>query len=359
MDKTVTPSAKRVWPQDLEVFCIEAMLKSGLKEEHARITAEVLVKTDTMGVFTHGTRQLRPLMKNFRMGRLKSDVEPEVAAEGPAWTIIDGNYAMPMVTATVAMRLAMEKAKAVGIAYSGVRHSSHFGAAGYYASMALAEDMIGISTCNVEPCMTVPGARAKILGTNPIAYAVPAGKEKPVLMDIATSTVAATKVFAARAVGKKIPGDWLVDDDGLPTTDPSRYPEEGALLPMAGHKGYGLALFVEVLSAVLTGAAVTKEVSSWVLDVSDPTNEGHAFIAIHVGAMMPIEQFKERMDRLIREIREAPKAKGADRIYLPGEMEWERREQALKEGIFLPDHVVLNLEGLAEDVGLDTRKLFK
>jgi LDH2 family malate/lactate/ureidoglycolate dehydrogenase len=213
--------------------------------------------------------------------------------------------------------------------------------------------------CNVDPCMTVPGARGKILGTNPIAYAVPAGDEPPIFFDIATSTVAASKVFAARALGKDIPNTWLVDDEGVPTTDPSSYPEHGALLPMAGHKGYGLALLVEILTGALTGAAMLSGVKSWVVDLPDPTNEGHAFIAIEPNLIMPIQEFKDRIDWMIREIKASPKAKGSERIYLPGEMEWERRDKALREGMQLPEDVIASLAGLARDVGLDLKGLWR
>lgn len=346
----------RVFPDKLKMFCVEAMQRCGLSDDDANIMAEILVTTDTWGVHTHGTRQIRQLMKNVRQGRLNPQAAPELLAEGVAWAIVDGHYAMPMTTSRRAMEIAIQKARQAGIAYVGVRHSSHFGAAGYYAVMAAQAGLIGLSMCNVDPAMTVPGARGRVLGTNPIAFAVPAGQERPVWLDIATSTVAATKVFAAQASGKPIPENWLVDDDGVPTTDPRGYPERGALLPMAGHKGYGLAILVEVLSAVLSGAAVMSQVSSWVMDKPEPTDEGHAFIAIDVGTIMPIDQFKERMDRMIREIRSAPKAKGSERIYLPGEMEWDRRDKALTEGMVLPDYVVMNLRGLAEDVGLDLRE---
>ena len=141
--------------------------------------------------------------------------------------MVDGHYAMPPAISYRAMELAMEKARACGIGYVGVRHSSHFGAAGYYANMAAQHDMIGLSMTNVDPCMTVPGSKGKVLGTNPIAYAVPAGEEKPIFLDIATSAVAATKILSAKALGKPIPDNWLVDEDGLPTTDPSQYPLKG------------------------------------------------------------------------------------------------------------------------------------
>jgi ureidoglycolate dehydrogenase (NAD+) len=257
------------------------------------------------------------------------------------------------------MELAIEKAGRAGTAYVGVRGSSHFGAAGYYATMAVEHDMIGFSMCNVDPGVTIPGARGSVLGTNPIAYAVPAGEEYPVFLDIATSTVAASKVYAAAALGKPIPDNWLIDDEGLPTTDPTGYPQHGALIPMAGHKGYGLALLVEILTAALTGAGMRDQVKSWVLDLPDPTNEGHAFVAINVEAVMPKELFKSRMDDLIRGIKDSPRAKGVDRIYLPGEMEWERRAEALSHGMYLPEDVIASLAGTAADVGLDLGDLFE
>lgn len=358
MDIAAELSAKKVCPEHLDTFCREAMLNAGLRDEDARITAEVLVTTDTWGIHTHGTKQLRTLLKNFRSGRLNSQAIPEITSEGPSWAIVDGHYAMPMRTSHLAMSRAIAKARVTGIAYVGVTRSSHFGAAGYYANMAAKEDMIGLSMCNVDPCMTIPGARRAILGTNPIAYAVPAGTEPPIFLDIATSTVAASKVIAARALGKEIPNNWLVDDEGLPTTDPSHYPESGALLPMAGHKGYGLALLVEILSAALTGAGMLHQVVGWGLDSAAPTNQGHTFIAISVDSIMPVQVFKERVDWLICEIRGASRVKGSERVYLPGEMEWEKRAKALKEGMALPVDVMASLVGLAQDVGLDLKGLW-
>ena len=345
-------AAPRIGAQNLKAFCVEAMLKSGLRPGDAELTAEVLVTTDTWGTFTHGTRQLRGLLKNVRTGRLDPKAEIEVVAEGPAWAMVDGHYVMPPATSCRSMELAIKKAKACGVGYVGVKHSSHFGAAGYYAVMAARQGLIGLSMCNLDPVMVVPGARGRTIGNNPLAYAVPAEKDRPVFLDIALSTVAGTKIYAAQVEGKPIPDNWMVDDDGLPTTDPSGFPTRGAQLPMAGHKGYGLAVLVESLSAVLTGAAIASQVKSWVLDTKEPTDEGHAFMAIDVAAMMPPQVFQARMEGFVREIRDAPKAKGAERIYLPGEMEWERRDAALVRGMVMPPYVLESLRGLAADVQL-------
>ena len=200
--------------------------------------------------------------------------------------------------------------------------------------------------------MTVPGGKSRILGTNPIAWAAPTGGERTVMLDIATSAVAATKIFAARNEGRSIPDTWLVDEEGIPTTDPNEFPEKGAQLPMAGHKGYGLAVLVELLTATLSGAAMMSGVQSWVADTDEPSNQGHAFVAIDVGAMMPLEEFHARMDVMCKEIKGASPARGGT-IFLPGEIEWNQREQALAEGIAMPEDVLISLRGLAEESGLD------
>ena len=227
MTQTVS-SGTRVTPADLAAFCIEAMRVSGLNEEDARLTAEVLVTTDTLATFTHGTRQLRGLLKNVRAGRLSATAHEEIVAEGPAWAIVDAHYAMPPA---VSYRLdgcwRCEKAQ-------GVRHRLRRRPAQQplrrrrvLRQSGRATRHVRLSMCNVDPCMTVPGSKGKVLGTNPIAYAAPAGEEKPIYLDIATSAVAATKIFSAKALGKQIPDNWLVDEDGLPTTDPSQYPLKG------------------------------------------------------------------------------------------------------------------------------------
>lgn len=351
MLKTDDLLKKRVFPDHLERYCAHAMELAGLRREDAGVSAHVLTTADSWGVHTHGTRQIRPLMKNVRDGRIDATARAAIVREGAAFALVDGNHAMPLATACFAMDTAIRKARDAGIAYVGVTHSSHVAATGYYATMALAHNMIGLAMTNTDPWMTVPGGKGPIMGTNPIAYAVPAGEEKPVFLDIATSTVAVTKILAAKALGKKLPEKWLADDRGVPTDDPSRYPEHGALLPMAGHKGYGLAVLVETLTAILTGASFLSGVKCWLYDIPDRANQGHAFVAINVGAMMAIGTFKARMDAMIREIKSAPKAEEQGRIYLPGEMEWERQERADREGLQLPDYVLVNLIGLAEDTG--------
>ena len=195
----------RVSREQLEEFCVDAMRRGGMNEADARVTAEVLVTTDTWGTHTHGTKQLRNLMKNFRDGRMDIQARAELTGDGPGWARFDGHASMPMPTSVRAMETAVAKAKNTGIAISTVYNSGHYGAAGYYAWLATTHDMIGLSFSNVDPGVAAPGSRGSVLGTNPLAYAVPAGKERPVMLDIATSVVAASKIYALRDLGKPLP----------------------------------------------------------------------------------------------------------------------------------------------------------
>jgi LDH2 family malate/lactate/ureidoglycolate dehydrogenase len=348
----------KVAASKLEAFCVAALRKARLSETDARTTADILVTTDAWGVFTHGTKNLRGYIRRLRSSGLRANASPKVVKEGPAWAIIDADSAIGMVGSVFAMRVAMAKAKVSGIGYVGVRNSCHFGAAGCYAAMAVAEGMIGIAMANDVPSMTVSGARGAVLGTNPIAFAVPTGEKHPILLDMATSAVAGGKVFAAATLGKPIPTGWIVDSEGQPTIDPKLFPNAASLLPMAGHKGYGLALLIETLSAILTGASIAGQVLSWSFgDASRATDHGAAFLALDVNAFMAREIFEQRVRQTLAEIRAAPKAKGVERIYVPGEMEWERREGALAKGIELPEDVIASLRPLAEEMGIGLEDL--
>src|SRR6266516_3239344 len=350
----------KVLVRDLHAFCVAALTKIGVGETDAHTTAEVLVTTDTWGTFTHGTKALRAYIRRLRGGGLRKNGTPRMVDEGPAWAVMDGDSSLGMVSSVLAMKTAMAKAATAGIALVGLRNNCHYGAAGYYAAMAIEKDMIGFSMANDIPTVNAPGARGAVMGSNPFAFAAPAGNEKPILLDMATSTVAGGKVFAAATLGRTIPAQWLLDANAQPTTDPTLFSHAASLTPLGGYKGYGIAVLIEVLSAVLTGASIRWQVLSWSFsDPSKPTGHGAAFIAINIVPFMPVEQFKERMDQTIREIRAAEKSGGAERIYLPGEMEWSRRDKALAEGMDLPADVVASLRDLAQDLNLDLNRLWR
>lgn len=351
---TAESFSRKVSFAKLQAFSKAAFQAVGLSEADASVGADVLVTTDSWGVFTHGTKNLRGYLRLLKAGGLQANGRPRTVAEGPAWAVVDGDAALGMVTSVLAMQVAIAKAKMTGIAYVGVRNCSHFGAAGYYTWLAAREGLIGLSMANDMPSVAAPGSRGAITGSNPISYAVPAGRHRCVSLDMSIATVAGGKVYAARTRGEEIPNNWLIGIDGQPTSDPSGYPEVGALQPAAGHKGYGIALLIETLAGVLSGAGVTNQVGSWLWgDASKPTNHGAAFIAIDVNAIQPISEFLGRTEAMVDEIHKAPRADGVDRLFVPGEMKWERHARALEEGIPLPSDVVASLRDAAVMTGLD------
>ena len=338
---------------ELKRFSVETLLKSGVSEEDAKTTAEVLITTDTFGVMTHGTKNLKGYIQKMNAGGLDAKAEPSIVCEGPAFAIMNGNKALGMVSGCKAMNLAIEKAKQCGIAYVGVKNSCHFGAAGYYANLAAKEGMIGLAMSNADPVIAVPNGCKKAIGTNPFSFAAPLGNGKSVFLDIALSNVAALKVIMAQEKGMDIPDTWLVDEEGVPTRDASKFPSAASLQPMAAHKGYGLAILVELLASVITGAGILSEVASWNLDLSSVNNAGHAFIAIDVSKMMPMDTYTSRINQMANELKNGPLAKGAEKIFLPGEMEWEKREKVIESGMLeITEAMAESLKSLSEATGI-------
>ena len=316
---------KKVKINELKEFSVKALEKVGVSKQNAETVAEVLVATDVFGVVTHGTKNLCQYIEKMQAGGLDAQAEPTIVCEGLSYAIIDGNKAVGMVSACKAMELAIKKAKETGVAYVGVRNSCHFGASGYYANMAAKEGLLGISVSNADPIMAIPNSARPAIGTNPFSFAVPLGDGKSLFLDCALSNVAALKVIMAKEKGLDIPDTWLVDEEGIPTKDASKFPTNASLQPMAAHKGYGLAVLVEILAAVMTGAGILSQVSSWNLDLSSTNNAGHAFIAVDVSKMMPYDTFIERMNQMTTELKNSKLAKNAVKIYLPGEMEWDNK----------------------------------
>jgi LDH2 family malate/lactate/ureidoglycolate dehydrogenase len=336
----------------LEALCDEAFRRAGLSAADAATGAGVLTTTDAWGVFTHGSKALRGYLKRLLAGGLRPTGRPFVSAAGPSFALVDGDSSLGMVTSVVAMQLAIDKARETGVAYVGVHDSCHFGAAGFYAAMAARAGLVGLAMANDIPSVAAPGSRGAITGSNPFAYAVPAGRYDPLMLDMSIATVAGGKVYAARERGEPIPLGWLVDERGLPTDEADAYPEHATLTPAAAHKGYGLALLVESLSGALTGAAMTWGIRSWLGgDETLPTLHGAAFLAIDPAAIAP--DLPSRIADLIDEIHASPRADGADRIYVPGEMEWARQAAAREHGVALPADVIASLREGTALVGLD------
>jgi ureidoglycolate dehydrogenase (NAD+) len=227
---------------------------------------------------------------------------------------------------------------------------------GYYSLMAAKEGLVGISVANDIPSVVAPGAKRPVLGTNPFSYAIPASRHPPILLDMATSTVAGGKVYQSRMLGRTIPDNWIVTLEGVPTTDAALYPESASLVPAAGHKGFGLALLVEALAAMLSGAAATWDVGSWMQgDPARPTGHGAAFIAMDPSVMGLAEDVRERADALIEEIQATPPVQGGSPIVVPGEREQANQLRAQREGLLLLPDVAQNVVRAAAMAGLDLK----
>jgi ureidoglycolate dehydrogenase (NAD+) len=341
----VTP---RVPIDDLNQFTLHCLLSTGLSHDDAAVASKALVSTDTLGVFTHGTKLLAGYLKKLQGGGYRPTAVPFIERQGPAWAAIDGDSGLGQVGCSTAVNVAIEKAKTCGIAFVTVRNTGHIGAAGQYALQAAAHGCAAMITGNDIPSVAAPGSRGAVLGSNPLAYAIPTAQD-PILLDIATAAVAGGKVYAAWQRGETIPPTWLIGPDGHPTTDGSLYPHAAALAPMAGHKGYGLGLWCEVMSAVIPGGHMTWQVGSWIFDPpSRPSWHNASLMLVDIDAMTDRNAFNQRIQSLIDEIHNAPPATGATSVLLPGEREFQTARDAQAHGINLPQDVRLKLHEAAE-----------
>jgi LDH2 family malate/lactate/ureidoglycolate dehydrogenase len=345
----------------LRRFCEDVLKKLSVPAEDARITTDVLVTADLRGIESHGVARLGRYVKGLKQGFMKPRDQSRVLKETKATALVDGGQSLGQVVGKRGMDLAIKKARDTAVGVVAVRNSNHYGIAGYYSLMALEHDLIGVSTTNAGPLVVPTFGRTAILGTNPISLAAPAMKEKAFVLDMATSTVPRGKVEVYNRLGKPMPHGWAVDETGRSSTDPKRVLNAlanrlgGGLLPLGGegeesggHKGYGLALMVDVLSGVLSGAATGLQVYA---DEQRP-NVGHFFMALDPAAFRPLDEFRHDMDRLARELKDSPKAHGQDRIYVHGEKSFARMESYRKEGIPLDPKVVENLKKISTDLGV-------
>jgi LDH2 family malate/lactate/ureidoglycolate dehydrogenase len=336
----------------LTQFVLDVLTKYGVSHADALTTAEVLVTTDTWGVFTHGTKLLRGYGKRLKAGGLDPKGRPVTEREGPAWALVNGNSSIGMVTSVYAMKSAIDKARTSGVAFVTVHNSCHFGGAGYYAHMAAQENMVGMAMANDVPSVAAPGSKGPVMGSNPFAFSAPGGEYPPMILDISTAIVAGGKIRANLAAGKPIPSEWLVDSEGRPTSDGNLYPYQASLSPMAGHKGYGLAIMIDVLSGLMSGSSVRDKIGAWMDDVAKPTDHGHAFLAFSPSVISGGNTFGLRMSTLVHGIKESPTVPEAGGLKIPGEIEARKSEAAHKDGIPLPDDVWESIQGAAADAGI-------
>jgi LDH2 family malate/lactate/ureidoglycolate dehydrogenase len=350
-----------VQEKELKDFCNHVWMKIGVPEADAKITTDVLVLADLRGVDSHGVARMPRYYVDLKNGWTKPTDQSRVVKETKATASIDGGQSLGQVVGHRGMQLAIRKARETAVGMVSVHNSHHYGIAGYYSLMALQYDLIGVSMTNAAPLVVPTFGRNAILGTNPISLAAPALNEKPFVLDMATSVVPRGKLEVYDRLGKKMPLGWAVDTTGHSTSDPHGVLEAlskrlgGGILPLggegeefSGHKGYGLALMVDVLCGVMSGSATGLGVD---VDKAKP-NVGHFFMAIDPSAFRPLDEFKKSMDRLQRELKESPKAVGQNRIYVHGEKSYARMEKYRREGIPLQLKVVAELKKIGNELGV-------
>jgi len=357
---------ERVGAETLRSFCAEALERLDVSNEDARITANVLVEADLRGIDSHGIARLSRYVSGIQHGMMRPKANPKIVHETPVTATVDGDAGLGQPVSFQAMKTAINKARENSLGFVAVRNSNHFGIAGYYAMMALKEDMIGLCTTNTEILVVPTFARNALLGTNPIAIAVPAGAEQPFVLDMSTATVTRGKLEVYARLEKTIPLNWATDEKGVATDDAARVLQNivkrsgGGLLPLGGaseesggHKGYGLALAVEIFSAVLSGALYADRVYPKDREGQPlPSGIGHFFGAICIDAFRPKDDFKRDMDDLLHRLKKGQKATGADRIYIHGEKEFEEAERLAEHGIPLNPKVAEELRTIASQLGM-------
>jgi L-2-hydroxycarboxylate dehydrogenase (NAD+) len=358
----------RIPLEKLKDYTIKCFQLAGVCEPDARVTTDILLAADLRGISSHGVAHLKRYVDGLSSGTINARPQEQLLASSPATATIDAGAGLGPPVSNRAMRQAIDKAREVGAGFVAVRNSNHFGIAGYYAMMALEYDCIGLAMTNASPKAVPTFGRNAILGTNPIAVAAPAGNARPFVLDMATTTVSQGKIEVADQLDKAIPAGWAIDQYEAPFVDAHRALEEfrrnvgGGLLPLggegdlfSGYKGYGLALWVEVFSALLSGAAfATYTYPRSSEGKSLPANVGHFFGAWRIDSFRPAEEFKAAMDDLQALIKAAPKAEGRERIYIHGEKEIEAMEQNLREGIPLNAKVLTELSALGRQLGIES-----
>ena len=301
----------------LKLSVSAALAAAGVPVEHAAIVADCFVTADEFGVSTHGVAILGAHLERIRHGGYNLRPEFSVLRRGVAFSVIDADNAMGPVSAVHCMRMAMSRATEAGVYSVFSRHANTYGPAFYYPLLAARQGLIGITFSNSPAAMPPVGGRDKLLGTNPFAVVVPGGEENPVILDMATSVVAKSRINEFRKRGEKIPEGWALDSDGKPTTDPEEA-IKGLVLPMAGFKGYGMAMMLDVLSGVLAGAASLNAVGRFYSAENRSMNVGQTFVAIDPRLIFG-EGFYGEIDEYVRKIRSARSMSENDVIHLPGD----------------------------------------
>jgi L-2-hydroxycarboxylate dehydrogenase (NAD+) len=340
----------KVWEFTNEVF-----LKIGCSSSDAKLAADVLVSADLRGIDSHGVARLIGYVRLWDAERINPTPNIKIVHETPSTAVVDGDAGLGLVVAPKAMEIAINKAEAVGTGWVSVKNSNHYGIAGYHAMMALEKDMIGMSMTNASPLVSPTFSTERMLGTNPIAVAIPANKQPPFVADFSTTTAANGKLEILQRKDEEAPLGWIQDAEGLPSTNPEELKQGGALLPLGGdrvhssHKGYCLGSIVDIFSAVLSGANYGPWAPPFVSFLPMPENPvgeglGHFLGAMRIDGFRPADEFKENMDVWIERFRSAKTTSEAASVLIPGDPEREMEAIRRIDGIPINDKVVIDLQ---------------
>lgn len=349
----------------LRSFTNNIFLAIGSSEANAALAAKALLSADLRGVDSHGIARLSGYVRLWQAQRVNANPQIKIVHETPSTAVVDGDKGLGLVVGPAAMQIAIDKARQVGTGWVSVKNSNHFGIAGFHGMMALQHDMIGIAMTNASATVAPTFAKERLLGTNPICVAIPAGKEQPFVADFATTTAANGKLEVLQRKNNNAPHGWVQDKDGKPSTDVNELKKGGAMLPLGGdyehgsHKGYMLGSIVDIFSAILSGANYGPWVPPFPAYLPMPENLpgegiGHFFGAMRIDAFREAEEFKQHMDNWIQRFKAAAVAEGFERVVIPGEPESAMEKQRMEHGIALQQPVISDLNQLASQLNLPT-----
>ncbi len=344
--------------EQLYHFTRQVFLQMGSSQVNAGTAAKALLAADLRGVDSHGIARLSGYVRLWKAARVHINPQVKVVHETPSTAVVDGDKGLGLVVGVSAMQLAIDKATQVGTGWVSVKNSNHFGIAGFHAMMALDHDMIGIAMTNASATVAPTFSKERLLGTNPIAVAIPAGDEPPFVADFATTTAANGKLEMLQRKNMDAPNGWVQTKEGLPSNDVNELKKGGAMLPLGGdrehgsHKGYMLGSIVDIFSAVLSGANYGPWVPPFPAYLPMPEQMpgegiGHFFGAMRIDAFRPADNFKQHMDTWIRRFRQAAPAQGFEKVIIPGDPEREMEKERMEKGIELLQPVVNDLQELA------------
>lgn len=349
----------QLWQLAYSVF-----MKINCPEDQARLATEVLLSADLRGIDSHGIARLSGYVRLWEVNRVNSNPNIKIVHETPSTAVVDGDSGLGLVIAPKAMEIAIQKAIQVGTGWVAVKNSNHFGIAGYHSMMALKHDMIGMAMTNASPLVAPTFSVERLLGTNPICVAIPAGDQPAFVADFATTTAANGKLEILQRKNQEAPEGWIQKKDGSISTNPNELKDGGALLPLGGdrehgsHKGFCLGAWVDIFSAVLSGANYGPWVPPFVSFLAPPANPvgdgiGHFFGAMRVDAFRPADEFKKHMDNWITRFRSAKTVAGKSNIVIPGDPERESEADRLKNGITLNPKVIEDLKELGSKLNIE------